>query len=153
MLVTALVISNLAALGKRQASVARQRERRSGELYALSRELAQGTTLAELGAILCRHVLAGIDGAAVVLLPDESGHLLDADRFCARGTGLDSLARYPVPGNDLGIAQWAYDHRQNAGRTTDTLASADAVYLPLNALRRCIGVLGLRPQDPRQLEI
>ena len=41
MLATALIISNLMARGRRQAFVARQRERRSGELYALSRELAQ----------------------------------------------------------------------------------------------------------------
>ena len=153
MLVTALVISNLAALGKRQASVARQRERRTGELYGLSRELAQSRTVTELGAILCRHVLAGIDGEAAVLLPDDAGLLLDPTHFCARGVARGNLMRFPVPGNDLGIAQWAYDHRGKAGRGTDTLASADAVYLPLNALQRCIGVLGLRPKELRQLEI
>ena len=153
MLATALVISNLAALGKRQASVARQRERRSAELFALSRELAQNLDLTELGAILCRHVVAGIEGDAVVLLPDAHDHILDPSGFCTRGMASASQARYPVPGNDLGIAQWAYDHRQKAGRNTDTLGSADAIYLPLNALDSCIGVLGLRPKDPRQLEI
>jgi len=153
MLATGLVISNLAARGRRQASVARQRERRSGELYALSRELAQNRHLGELGAILCRHALAIFDGEAAVLLPDSEGRLLDRDNFCARGTASASLTHYPVPGNDLGIAQWAYDHRQKAGRNTDTLASADAIYLPLDAHKGCIGVLGLRPKDPRQLEI
>ena len=153
MLLTALVISNLAALGKRQASVARQRERRSGELFDLSRELAQGADIKELGAILCRHVVATIEGDAAVLLPDADGRIQDPAHFCARGVASANQARYPVPGNDLGIAQWAFDHRQKAGRNTDTLASADAVYLPLNALGRCIGVFGLRPRDPRQLEI
>jgi two-component system sensor histidine kinase KdpD len=153
MLATGLIISNLAALGRRQASVARQRERRTGELYALSRDLAQSRDLSELGAILSRHVLAGIEGEAAVLLPDADGLLQDPSHFCARGVAPTSLARYPVPGNDLGIAQWAYDHRQKAGHNTDTLASADAIYLPLNALRRCIGVLGLRPSEPRQVEI
>jgi two-component system sensor histidine kinase KdpD len=153
MLVTALVISNLTALGRRQASVARQRERRTGELYALSRELAQSRDLEKLGAVLCRHVLAGIDGEAAVLLPDNEGLLLDPSHFCARGEARGNLMRFPVPGNDLGIAQWAYDHREKAGRGTDTLASADAVYLPLNALRRCIGVLALRPKDAGLLQI
>ncbi|HEX3124955.1 MAG TPA: sensor histidine kinase KdpD [Rhodanobacteraceae bacterium] len=153
MLATGLIISNLAARGRRQASVARQRERRSSELYALSRELAQNRDLGQLGAILCRRTLAIFDGEAAVLLPDSEGRLLDPANFCARGAASTSVMRYPVPGNDLGIAQWAYDHRQKAGRNTDTLASADAIYLPLNALRRCIGVLGLRPKDPRQLEI
>ncbi len=121
MLATGLIISNLAARGRRQASVARQRERRSGELYALSRELAQNRDLGELGAILCRHALAIFDGEAAVLLPDSEGRLLDPANFCARGGASASLTRYPVPGNDLGIAQWAYDHRQKAGRNTDTL--------------------------------
>ncbi|HSE13807.1 MAG TPA: sensor histidine kinase KdpD [Rudaea sp.] len=153
MLATGLIISNLAARGRREASVARQRERRSGELYALSRELARNRDLESLAAILCRHALAIVEGEAAVLLPDSEGRVLDPGHFCARGVAGASEVRYPVPGNDLGIAQWAYDHGQKAGRNTDTLASADAMYLPLNALRRCIGVLGLRPKDPRQLEI
>ena len=153
MIATGLIISTLTARGKRQASVARQRERRTGELYALSRELTQNRDIPELGAILTRHILATIDGQAAVLLPDGAGHLLDPTHFCARGTPTKTPVRYPVPGNDLGIAQWAYDHRQKSGYGTDTLASADAIYLPLNALRRCIGVLGLRPTEARQLGI
>jgi two-component system sensor histidine kinase KdpD len=153
MLATGLIISQLAARGKRQAAVARARERRTLELYALSRELVQSRDVAALGTILRQHVIAGIDGEAAVLMPDAQGHVLDPTHFCTRGTVSTSQARYPVPGNDLGIAQWAYDHRQKAGRNTDTLASADAIYLPLNALKRCIGVLGLRPADPSQLEI
>jgi two-component system, OmpR family, sensor histidine kinase KdpD len=153
MIATGLIISTLAARGKRQASVARQREKRTAELYALSRELAQNRDLRELGAILCKHVLETIDGDAAVLLPDDDRHLLDPTHFCARGVPAKNIVRYPVPGNDLGIAQWAYDHRQTSGHGTDTLANSDAIYLPLNALRRCIGVLGLRPKDPRQLSI
>ena len=153
MLATGLIISNLMARGRRQAFVARQRERRSGELYALSRELAQSRDIAELGAILSRHVLASIDGEAAVLLPDKEGLLQDPSHFCARGSASATQARYPVPGNDLGIAQWAYDHGQKAGLTTDTLASAGAIYLPLQAQRGCIGVFGLRPRERRQLDI
>ena len=150
MLATALIISTLAARGRHQAHVARARERRAAELYALSRELARSRDVDELSEILLRHLLAGIEGAAAVLLPDADGRILDPGRFCARGT---SEARYPVPGNDLGIAQWAYDHRTKAGHGTDTLASADAIFLPLNALKRCIGVVALRPKDAGQLDV
>jgi two-component system sensor histidine kinase KdpD len=155
MLTTAFLISHLTARGKRQASVARQRERRAAELYALSRELARRRTIDEIARFLVRHVLASIDGEAAVLLPDADGKIQDPEHFCDRGTprAASSANRYPVPGNDLGIAQWAYDHRKKAGLNTDTLASASAIYLPLNALKRCIGVLGLRPSDPRQLQI
>jgi len=150
MLATGLIISNLAARGRRQANVARARERRASELYALSRELARSRDIGELGTILRNHLLTGLDAEAVVLLPDAEGRLQDPGRFCTRS---GSEARYPVPGNDLGIAQWSYDHRQKAGHGTDTLASADAIFLPLNALQRCIGVLALRPKDAGQLDV
>ncbi len=155
MLTTALLISHLAALGKRQASVARQRERRAAELYALSRELSRRRTIDQLSKFLVRHVLASIEGEAAVLMPDADGKIQDPTHFCDRGAARSaaSVVRYPVPGNDLGIAQWTYDHRKKAGLHTDTLASATAMYLPLNALKRCIGVLGLRPSDARQLQI
>jgi two-component system sensor histidine kinase KdpD len=153
MICTGLIISTLTARTKHQAHVARQRERRSSELYALSRELSQKRDMEELAEILVRHVTSAIEGQAAVLLPDAEGHLLDPTHFCTRGTPAKSEMRYPVPGNDLGIAQWGYDHRQKSGHGTDTLASADAIYFPLNALRRCIGVLGLRPKDARQLSI
>jgi two-component system sensor histidine kinase KdpD len=155
MLTTALLISHLTALGKRQASVARQRERRASELYALSRELARRRSMDELAKFLIRHVLASVDGEAAVLMPDADGKIQDPTGFCERGGERPSsgLSRMPVPGNDLGIAQWTYDHCQKAGLSTDTLASATAIYLPLNALKRCIGVLGLRPSEPRQLTV
>jgi len=153
MLITALLISQLAAQGRRQASIARQRERRTSELFALTRELMRSRDVTELGAILVRHAIAAIEGEAAVLLADAENHILDPTHFCTRGATPTHVVRYPVPGNDLGVAQWAWDHREKAGRGTDTLASADAVYLPLNAPQRCIGVLGLRPRDPQQLEI
>ncbi|HEY0231162.1 MAG TPA: DUF4118 domain-containing protein, partial [Dokdonella sp.] len=85
MLTTALLISNLAALGRRQASVARQRERRTAELYALSRELSRRRGIDELAKFLVRHVLASVEGEAVVLLPDADGKIQDPTRFCDRG--------------------------------------------------------------------
>jgi two-component system sensor histidine kinase KdpD len=155
MLTTAFLISHLAARGKRQASVARQRERRAAELYAHSRDLARRRTIDEISRFLVRHVLSSIEGEAAVLLPDAEGKIQDPEHFCDRGSprAASSANRYPVPGNDLGIAQWAYDHKKKAGLNTDTLASASAMYLPLSALKRNIGVLGLRPTDPRQLQI
>ena len=155
MLVVGLVISNLTAQGRRQANIARHRERRTAELYELSRELARARDVSSISEILCRHVLASIDGEAVVLLPDGDERLQDPTNFCRRGQARASatVERYPVPGNELGIAQWAHDHREAAGMHTDTLASADAIYLPLAALKRSLGVLALRPQVAQQLEV
>ncbi|MEO5561430.1 MAG: two-component system sensor histidine kinase KdbD, partial [Dokdonella sp.] len=115
-----------------------ERDWRTAQLYALSRELSRRRTLEELARFLCRHVIASVEGEAVVLLADAHGKIQDPTHFCDRGNerAAASLARFPVPGNDFGIAQWAWDHRQKAGLATDTLASAGAIYLPLNALKR-----------------
>lgn len=155
MLGVGLLISHLTALGRRQAAVARHRERRTARMYALSRKLARVRDLQTLADLLRRHVTAAIEGEAAILLPDPRGYLQDPGNFCGRAPahGDEVIARLPVPGNELGIAQYAYDRGEKAGLKTDTLASATAIYLPLRALDRRIGVLGLRPRDPRQLEV
>ena len=154
MLTVGLLISNLTTQGRRRAAVARHRERRMQELNALSNELARERSREQLVRVLCQHILETVGGRAAVLLPDAEGHLQDPSLFCTRGrTPPPGQTRFPVPGNDLGIAQWSYDHQRRAGLGTDTLASADAVYLPLNALQRCIGVLALRPREPRLLAV
>ena len=154
MLGVGLLISNLTAQTRRRAAVARHRERRMHELNALSRELASERTRERLVAALRGHVLAMLGGSAAVLFPDASGHLQDPELFCTRGRAPPpGQTLFPVPGNDIGIAQWAYDHQRSAGLGTDTLANTDTVYLPLRALQRCMGVLALRPADPRQLQV
>ena len=153
MLVIGLVISGLTAFGRRQAAVARHRERRTRELFDLSSELAGSLRLDELCAILCRHVIASMDCEAVVLLPDDEGHIQDPTNFCSRGEVRPSVNRFPVPGNELGIAQFCFHHQVMAGLNTGTLAGADSIYLPLKALRRCVGVLAVRPNDLRQLQV
>jgi two-component system, OmpR family, sensor histidine kinase KdpD len=52
--------------------------------------------------------------------------------------------------HDQGVAQWVYDHGQVAGQSTDTLSGASALYLPLIASRSAVGVLGIRPAQPRR---
>ena len=93
MQVTAIDISNLAALEERQASVARRRERRTGELYTVRRELALGRDVGEGGTILCRHVLAAIDVRRWLLLPTRRAPARPT-HFCARGTDRGNLVRW-----------------------------------------------------------
>lgn len=154
MLTVGLTISNLTALGRRRAAVARHRERRMRSLLALSSELVRERSRERLVEVLRRHISRAVNGQTAVLFADGEGHLLDPDFFCTRGQAPSAGPTwFPVPGNDLGIAQWAYDHQRSAGVGTDTLANADALYLPLKAMQRCIGVLGLRPREPRQLQV
>ena len=80
-----------------------------------------------------------------MLLPDADGLLQDPTHFCARGVAPANLTRYPVPGNDLGIAQWAYDHRpegraqhRHAGQCRGDLPAVEC-HAPLHRrARHCV---------------
>src|SRR4030095_15315415 len=68
------------------------------------------------------------------------------------------LVAYPFGTLDLSekemsVAIWAFRNAKPAGCTTDTLPSADALYLPLLAPSGCIGVVGLRLKDRRELTL
>ena len=52
---------------------------------------------------------------------------------------------------DIDIGQWVYDQQKPAGRGTDTLPSAGALYLPLKAPMRTRGVMALITGRPDEL--
>jgi K+-sensing histidine kinase KdpD len=54
-------------------------------------------------------------------------------------------------GADLAVAQWVADHGRRAGLGSDTLPAAPALYLPLGEGRRGLGVLAVRPRNPRRV--
>ncbi|MFN8547312.1 MAG: DUF4118 domain-containing protein [Candidatus Eisenbacteria bacterium] len=43
------------------------------------------------------------------------------------------------------VAQWAFDLEQRAGRGTETLAGARALYLPMRGTKSVVGILAARP--------
>ena len=110
MLVVAALISTLTVRIREQAEAARQRERRTAALYAMSRELAGTRGLDELLAAVTRHIADVFGGRVAVLLP---GPRRPAGRV---------RAGEPAPGRDdaseRGVAQWVHEHGQPAGRGT-----------------------------------
>jgi two-component system sensor histidine kinase KdpD len=142
MLVVALVISGLAVRIRAQAESARERERRMAALYAMSRELASTRGVDRLLEVAVRHIAEVFRTRVVVLLPQPDGRL-------APGEG--AAAQFPMDASELAVSQWVHEHGQVAGQGTDTLPGASGLYLPLTGSRGTVGVLGLRPQDPRSL--
>jgi two-component system, OmpR family, sensor histidine kinase KdpD len=143
MLVVALMISHLTIRIRWQAEAARQRERRTASLYALSRELAGTRGVPGILQAAVRHIGEAFPCQIVVLLPDSTGHLVPQP---------DLPGRFKMGTSELAIGRWVYDHTQMAGLGTATLPGAKALYLPLTASRGVLGVLGVRPADPHTLE-
>jgi two-component system, OmpR family, sensor histidine kinase KdpD len=141
MFTVAFVISRLTLKVSDQASAARQRERRTAALYSLSRKLVHERGMEQLSAIAIKHISELFSSHVVVLVPDDNGNLT------VPVTGPDTFA---LDQKELSVAQWTFDHRQRAGLGTDTLSGAKALYLPLAAASRTIGVLGILPAPPQR---
>ncbi|WP_020181935.1 MULTISPECIES: DUF4118 domain-containing protein [unclassified Methylotenera] len=146
MLTVALVVSNLTANLRYQAMVAMHRERRSQTLYDLGKALASALTANHIIEI-STHQLTGIFKSKVcILLPngDEKVVMPLQNKQDPPHEIQDQNHQLAV---DLGIAQWVYDHQQQAGLGTDTLPSTPALYIPLQAPMRTRGVLVIFPSN------
>lgn len=141
LLLTALVVSGLTQRVRRQAESIRTRYHRTAALYFMSRQLAAAPNRDLLVRISGRHVSDVFQGEAVILLPD-------ADRGLA---SVDPLPQWLV-GNEFAAAQWVFAHQRWAGRGTDTLPASRAIYVPLIASGRPLGVLALNQKAAGALE-
>ncbi len=142
MLVVALVISNLAVRLNQQAELARYRERRTGVLYAMSRDLATHRGTEMLAQLAAKHLRDVFDAHVAIFLADAEKRVQ-----LQRG----ELLFFELNPKESGVAQWVYDHHERAGLGTDTLPGASALYLPLVASSGAIGVVAVRPKDPALL--
>ncbi|MBF0192045.1 MAG: DUF4118 domain-containing protein [Magnetococcales bacterium] len=135
MLIVALVIGQLTAGLRFQASAACKREQRMQALYEMSRDLSSALSVEQIVEICQRFMKRGFNASVVVFVPGPQERLTVAEGSAT------------LDGAEGGIAQWSFDHGQNAGLGTDTLPSAQALYVPLKAPSRLCGVLALVPDE------
>ncbi|MBI2457260.1 MAG: sensor histidine kinase KdpD [candidate division NC10 bacterium] len=143
MLAVALVIGGLTVRIRWLAESARQRERRTAALYALSREQAGVREVVHILEVGLRHIQEVFRGQMIVLLPGPGGHLMPQP---------DLPTQFRMDSKEHEVSQWVFQHGQLAGRGTYTLPGAEALYLPLVASRGTLGVLGIQTDDPHALE-
>jgi two-component system sensor histidine kinase KdpD len=127
-----LFISTLTTRLRMQEREAIQRERRTAALLAFTREVSAATDEAEVAAVAVRHLEAGLDAAAAILVPDPGGGLVAA-------AGL-----MPLGGQEAAVARWAFDHRQSAGHGTTTLSGTRILAIPLVDGEAAMGVITLQ---------
>jgi two-component system sensor histidine kinase KdpD len=134
LLAVGLVISTLAAREREQAESARRRETHTAALYDLSRDLATTVSQATVLQAAVRHISELFNCETAVFLP-EGGSLTP----CAHSAG------FPVNQDGYAVTTWVFRQGQAAGLGTNTLAAADARYLPLKTAQGVIGVVGIKP--------
>jgi two-component system, OmpR family, sensor histidine kinase KdpD len=143
MFVVAVVISNLTRRVRIQADEARYRERRTASLYGVSRELAATRATVNLANVAAQHVHDVFEAKVTVWLETAEGRL--------DNVATDKHA-FAVDEKERGVAEWVFSNDKPAGRGTDTLPSASALYVPLRGAQGRVGVLGVQPNDPRRFQ-
>jgi len=133
MLLVGFTVSGLTFRVRDQAEAARQRERRTAALYAMSREFAGESSAEEIArtAVRCVRDLLECD---VALFCDAPGSLR---LLAAEG---ESLGTDP---HEQAVARWVREHGEEAGRGTQTLPGARGLHLPLVGSMRTLGVIAV----------
>lgn len=133
--VVALVLGQLVARIRAQEQAERRREERAVALYEFTRDLGEAVSRDEVVWQLISQVNQAFHSPAAVVLPV-------GDRLAAHPDGSLALSE-----KELGVSDWAFRHRQPAGRLTDNLPGADAFHLPMITERKAFGVLAVKLAD------
>jgi two-component system sensor histidine kinase KdpD len=138
--VIALVIGHLATQLREREQSERRREERATALYRLTRGLAASRDLDEALPKALALIKNFFQADAAVWLRDESG------------LAQHSASMFTPSSKDESVANWAFQKKQAAGRSTDTLPDADALHLPLVTGDSAEGVLTVRVATPPTIE-
>ena len=138
--VIAIVIGHLATQLREREQSERRREERATALYRLTRALAASRDLNEALPKVLGLFKSSFEADAAVWLRDESGLSLHR-------------ASLFIPSNkDESVATWAFQKKQSAGRSTDTLPDAESLNVPLVTGDRAEGVLTVKLINSPTLE-
>ncbi len=138
--IIAIVIGHLASQLREREQSERRREERATALYRLTRALAASRDLDEALPKVLALIKSSFQADAAVWLRDEGG----LSRHAA--------SAFVPSSKDESVAVWAFQKKQSAGRSTDTLPDADSLHIPLVTGDRAEGVLTVRLSNPPTIE-
>lgn len=132
----ALIAGQLTARIRAQERNERMREDRATALLHLTQALGAARTLDDAVFAALRQADTLFAARSALLLGDEK-HAGLTPHFAGSFTLSDK---------ELGVADWVWRNRKNAGRFTDTLPSAEGFHVPLVREDKAVGVLVVQVQ-------
>jgi len=138
--VIAIVIGHLATKLREREEAERRREERATGLYRFTRALAASRDLDEALPGVLKLIKDSFQADAALWLRDESG------------LSLHPASLFMPSSKDESVAAWAFQKKQSAGRSTDTLPDAESLHVPLVTGDRAEGVLTVRLANLPTLE-
>ncbi len=148
----ALFTSRLSTRLRQQIINSRRREARISALYSLSKDIAAVAEPELVLESIVKKVAETIEGQVILLLPEKDTKLVLKASSENEGESYFNDHEYAV-------ATWVFTRGQKAGKGTDTLGTAEGLYLPLRADKEICGVLGICSRDantffePEQLRL
>jgi two-component system sensor histidine kinase KdpD len=138
--VIAVVIGHLATQLHEREQAERRREERATALYQLTRALAASRDLSQALPKVFQLIRDFFQADAAVGLRDENG-----------------LTQHPASTfvsskKDESVAMWAFQKKQAAGKSTDTLPDSECLHIPLVTGDRAEGLLSVRLNTVPTLE-
>jgi two-component system sensor histidine kinase KdpD len=134
--IVGVIISFLGDTVKKQVENTRQREEFIASLYDFSRDLLVSQNLDDFLKRITSYIWDLFNYDVVMILPDDNNNLKVVSR---KGDNIK------FDDDDLGLANWVFEHEKSAGYGTSTLASSKWYYLPLSAHELKLGVLAVAP--------
>ena len=119
LLSVSLVISYLTAQVREQADAAQRREAQTATLYELGHDLTAAVGLEAVAKTIIDHIGQIYSREVALFLPENNDLKL-----------YKASQDLSVAENELAVANWAFEHNQQAGRGTDTLPDTSMHYGP-----------------------
>ncbi len=138
--VIAIVIGHLATQLREREQAERRREQRATALYRFTRALAASRDLDQALPKVFALIKESFQSDAAVWLPDENG------------LAHHWASTFVPSSKDESVAVWAFQKKQAAGKSTDTLPDAESLHVPLVTGDGAEGVLTVRLANPPTLE-
>lgn len=142
--VVASITGYLTSRLKRHERVLREREDRTNALYEISQDIAGSRDKTEFLTKIVDRVGRLLDGECGILLRGTDGKLR---------AGGGTYYSPSLSEKEQAVAVWAFESGKAAGWSTDTLAEARALYLPLKTPSGIVGVFVYRSRQGRQLSL
>lgn len=137
MFLTSMTVGSLAARLSLQARQARRREAETSILYALTKELSSVRSLEGMASVSLGHLETAFDKEAIIFLRIHG-----------------ELQVFPVDMSfdekEESVVNWILENGTIAGRSTDTMPSAKAIYVPLMSENETFGAIGIFPDSDHE---
>ncbi|HTK82325.1 MAG TPA: sensor histidine kinase KdpD [Bacteroidota bacterium] len=121
----------------------RLREERATALYSLTNDLSSANSQDEVVGAAVSNIKKFFNAEVAIFLSELDGDFVNRPH---------SASSYTPGDKELGVSAWVHWNEKRAGKFTDTLPFAEAIYLPLSGPRYPLGVIGVKPAQRFSLD-